>query len=199
MQLILASGSPRRKELLGYFDFDVTVIKPTVEELFDPNDSPQKVVQYLAELKRDSVVQTHGDSTALLAADTIVVRDGHILGKPQDREDAKKMLTQLSGNVHTVLTGVAVAYRGTLKSIVVSTEVRFKPLSEQEISDYTATDEPYDKAGSYALQGIGAFMVSDIQGSYSNVIGLPVAEVISLFQEMKLLDGLSKKGDEDGK
>ncbi|MCK5808990.1 septum formation inhibitor Maf [bacterium] len=193
MKLILASGSPRRKELLGYFNFDITIIKPTVEEIFNPNDSPEEVAKYLAELKRDSVLQTHGDEIALLAADTIVVLDRKILGKPQDRKDATRMLTQLSGKTHTVLTGVAIAWRGERKSIVVATEVQFKPLSLQEISDYTATDEPYDKAGSYALQGIGAFMVQKINGSHSNVIGLPVAEVITLFQQFKLLSGLSTR------
>ncbi len=193
MHIVLASGSPRRKELLGYFPFDINVIVPEVQEQFNPDLSPTEVVVHLASLKRDEVMNRVGDLHPVIAADTIVVMHNTILGKPKDKNDARRMLSQLSGKTHEVLTGVAVAWKGKKEEIAVRTAVTFKHLSDQEIVDYTATDEPYDKAGSYALQGIGAFMVEKIQGSHSNVIGLPVAETISLFQHMGIITGLHPK------
>ena len=189
-KLILASGSPRRKELLSYFGIPLEIIKPEIQEHVDPELSPEEVVKSLAFQKGDSVVKTIGDRNPVLSSDTIVVLDGKILGKPQDKEDAGNMMRRLSGRTHHVFTGVAVFYNENVDLFAVKSGVTFKDLTEKEIADYCETDEPYDKAGAYAVQGIGSFMVKSIDGSYSNVIGLPVSEVISHFQKLGIIDGL---------
>ncbi len=189
-KLILASGSPRRKELLSYFGIPMEIIKPEIQEHVDPELSPEEVVKSLAFQKGDSVVKTIGDRNPVLSSDTIVVLDGKILGKPQDKEDAGNMMRRLSGRTHHVFTGVAVFYNENVDLFAVKSGVTFKDLTEKEIADYCETDEPYDKAGAYAVQGIGSFMVKSIDGSYSNVIGLPVSEVIAHFQKLGIIDGL---------
>lgn len=190
MDLILASGSPRRRELLGCFGFDLKVIKPDTDETVDPSLTPQEVVISLALQKGRSVAQITGTDTPLLSADTIVVLDNEIINKPLDREDAIKMITKLSDRTHSVFTGVSIFYKDTVDTFFVKSDVTFKKLSSEEISDYCDTDEPYDKAGAYAVQGIGSFMVKSINGSYSNVIGLPVSEVIEHFQKLNIVNGL---------
>ena len=194
-KLILASGSPRRKELLSYFNVPMEIIKPEIEEHVDPELTPEEVVKSLAFQKGDSVVKNIGAKNPVLSSDTIVVLDGKILGKPEDRADAMKMMRELSGRTHHVFTGVAVFFKDKTNVFAVKSGVTFKELSENEISDYCDTDEPYDKAGAYAVQGIGSFMVKAIDGSYSNVIGLPVSEVVEHFQKLGILDGLKFRGD----
>jgi septum formation protein len=189
-KLILASGSPRRKELLSYFNIPMEIKKPDIEEHVDPDLTPEEVVKSLAFQKGDWVVKDIGSENPVLSSDTIVVLDGNILGKPADRDDAMKMMRTLSGRTHHVFTGVAVFFKDKVDVFDVKSGVTFKKLSEKEIADYCATDEPYDKAGAYAVQGIGSFMVKSIDGSYSNVIGLPVSEVIEHFQKLGILDGL---------
>jgi len=189
-KLILASGSPRRKELLSYFGIPMEIIKPDIEEHVDPALTPEEVVKSLAFQKGEAVVKNIGSDNPVLSSDTIVVLDGNILGKPTDKDDAMKMMRTLSGATHHVFTGVAVFYKGEVDVFAVKSGVTFKELSEKEIADYCATDEPYDKAGAYAVQGIGSFMVKSIDGSYSNVIGLPVSEVIEHFQKLGILEGL---------
>lgn len=189
-KLILASGSPRRLELLSYFGFNLKVIKPGTDETVDPALDPQEVVISLALQKGRSVAQTTGTTTPLLSADTIVVIDNEIINKPLDREDAVKMIAKLSGRTHSVFTGVAIFFNDKVDTFFVKSDVTFKKLSAKEISDYCDTEEPYDKAGAYAVQGIGSFMVKSINGSYSNVIGLPVSEVIEHLQKLRILDGI---------
>jgi len=189
-KLILASGSPRRLKLLSYFGFDLKVIKPDTDETVDPLLTPQEVVVSLALQKGNAVAHIVGTETPLLSADTIVVLDGEIINKPSDKDDAIKMITKLSGRTHSVFTGVSVFYKDTVDTFFVKSDVTFKNLSEKEICDYCETEEPYDKAGAYAVQGIGAFMVKSINGSYSNVIGLPVSEVIEHFQKLNIINGL---------
>jgi septum formation protein len=188
--LILASGSPRRLELLSYFGFDLKVIKPDTDETVDPALTPQEVVISLALQKGNAVASIVGTETPLLSADTIVVLDDEIINKPADRDDAINMISKLSGRTHSVFTGVAIFFNDTVDTFFVKSDVTFKKLSSKEISDYCDTDEPYDKAGAYAVQGIGAFMVKSINGSYSNVIGLPVSEVIEHFQKLNIINGL---------
>lgn len=189
-KIILASGSPRRKELLSCFGVPLEIIKPDIEEYVNLNLTPEEVVKSLAFQKGDWVVKDIGSENPVLSSDTIVVLDGKILGKPADKDDAMKMMRALSGRTHHVFTGVAVFFKDKVDVFAVKSDVTFKKLSEKEIADYCATDEPYDKAGAYAVQGIGSFMVSSIDGSYSNVIGLPVSEVIEHFQKLGILEGL---------
>lgn len=196
-KLILASGSPRRKELLSYFGMPMEIIKPDIEEHVDPELTPEDVVKALAFQKGDAVVKKTGTENPVISSDTIVVLDGHILGKPVDKEDAKRMMRKLSGRTHHVFTGVAVFLDEKVDLFAVRSGVTFKELSEKEIQDYCETDEPYDKAGAYAVQGIGSFMVKSIDGSYSNVIGLPVSEVITHFQKLGVLEGLKFTGDQN--
>jgi len=190
MDIILASGSPRRLELLSAFDFSIKVIKPDTDETVDPALTPQEVVVSLAIQKGSAVASIVGTKTPLLSADTIVVIDDEIINKPSDKDDAINMITKLSGRTHSVFTGVAIFFNDTVDTFFVKSDVTFKKLSAKEISDYCDTDEPYDKAGAYAVQGIGSFMVKSINGSYSNVIGLPVSEVIEHFQKLNIINGL---------
>ncbi|HNW82943.1 MAG TPA: Maf family protein [bacterium] len=188
--LILASASPRRFELLSCFGFPLKVIKPQIEEIIESGLTPEEIVKSLAFQKGDSVIKTTDYNNPLISADTIVVLNGAILGKPVDKENASNMMKMLSGQTHQVFTGVSVFYNNKVDTFHVRSDVTFKKLSNKEIFDYCETDEPYDKAGAYAVQGIGSFMVRSINGSYSNVIGLPVSEVIEHFQKLGLLDGL---------
>jgi nucleoside triphosphate pyrophosphatase len=177
--LILASKSPRRRYLLKKAGFAVTVVPSRIDERTIPVAAPAKYVRRLAEAKAGDVSVRYPESW-VIGADTIVLIDGTILGKPKSQKDARQMLERLSGKTHQVLTGYAVCCgeRNRCFSETVKTDVRFKPLSEAEIAWYIQTQEPFDKAGAYAIQGIGAFLVKSINGSYTNVVGLPVCEII---------------------
>lgn len=182
--LILASQSPRRKYLLEQAGLSFSVIPSTVDEDSIALSEPVNYVRHLAEIKARDVARNHPDNW-VLGADTIVLIDGVILGKPQNPEDAKAMLKTLSGRTHMVYTGFCLICktRDRLISKAVRTDVAFKELSDQEINWYINTPEPFDKAGSYAIQGLGTFLVRGIQGSYTNVVGLPVCEVIETLLE----------------
>jgi septum formation protein len=177
--LILASASPRRKRLLNQIGLPFRSIKSHVTEE-DISDDPLETSRLLAEQKASQVHYKTGEAW-VLGADTIVVIDKKILGKPQEKEEAKHMLSILSGKKHRVITGFCILNpSGRLAhSEAVTTLVQIKNLSEQEIGDYISTGEPYGKAGSYAIQGIGSFMVKTISGSYSNVVGLPLCALIN--------------------
>lgn len=177
--LILASASPRRKRLLTQIGLPFRSIKSHVTE-GDISGDPLEISRLLAEKKASQVHSKTGE-VWVLGADTIVVIDKKILGKPQGKEEAKHMLSILSGKKHRVITGFCVLnLSGKLAhSEAVTTLVQIKNLSEQEIGDYISTGEPYGKAGSYAIQGIGSFMVKTISGSYSNVVGLPLCALIN--------------------
>ena len=179
--LILASQSPRRKYLLNQAGLKFKVIPSQVDESTVRMTSPESYVKILAEQKAQDIARQYPDNY-VIGADTIVLMDGTILGKPRSRDEARHMLARLSGKTHQVLTGFAVCCtaRSYSYSDTVKTDVRFKTLAPEEIEWYIHTPEPFDKAGAYAIQGLGTILVKSINGSYTNVVGLPVCEVIEL-------------------
>jgi septum formation protein len=192
-QLILASKSPRRYELLKQVGLDFEVIPSGVVEDFLNTESPREHVIRLAEAKAREVANKHPDRW-VVAADTIVYINGSTLGKPKCREEAAEMLRCLSGQEHRVLTGFSVCHleKEENDKEAVQTMVRMKLLTAAEIEWYVQTGEPFDKAGGYAIQGIGSFMIESIRGSYTNVVGLPVCELIQMLTRLgaiKISDG----------
>ncbi|NPU83132.1 MAG: septum formation inhibitor Maf [Syntrophaceae bacterium] len=183
-KLILASASPRRIELLERVGLTFQVVPSGVEEAAHPEESPEEHVLRLSAAKAEALARKNPDAW-VLGADTIVVIDGRVLGKPADREGAKAMLQTLSGRVHTVFTGFSVLSGGGSRAVsrAISSAVLFKNLSDEEMNWYVRTDEPYDKAGGYAVQGMGAFFIQEIRGSYTNVMGLPLCEVMEVLCE----------------
>lgn len=203
--LVLASGSPRRKELLTQLGYEFSVLVTDIEEQQQPDEDAQAYVQRLSldkakaalnliaeqEPNSDSTVSLGSDNTAslgsgnivVLGSDTVVVSQGQVLEKPNDLADCKRMLTQLSDQRHQVMTAVSVVSADKHKTEIVITDVWFKPLSEQEIEKYWQTGEPCDKAGSYGIQGLGGRFVTRIEGSYYAVVGLPLFETDQLLQE----------------
>jgi septum formation protein len=186
--LILASASPRRKELLEQLGLPFAVLHSAVNE-GDVSGRPEKVACSLAQ-KKAVWIHERGAEGWILGADTIVVTDHTILGKPEDEEDAGRMLRALGGRKHRVITGFSIlSPEGReVHGEAVETRVSIKPLSDAEIAGYVATGEPLGKAGGYAIQGIGAFMVEGIRGSYTNVVGLPVYEMIKAFKKAGVLE-----------
>ena len=183
MRIILASNSPRRRELLDQVGICYEVIPSEIEENITKT-RPEDVVKELAMEKTLDVAkrciceQTNTQPMTVIGADTIVAYNEHILGKPKDAKDALKMLTMLSGQTHQVYTGVALARENlTVDVFAQMTEVTMYENTREQLMEYIATGEPMDKAGSYGIQGLGAVLVSEIQGDYNNVVGLPVAEV----------------------
>lgn len=179
MRLVLASASPRRAELLRSIGLDFEVAVPDVDETRYPDEEPDHYVERVARLKA-SVVD--GADAVVLAADTTVVHDGRVLGKPAHPAEARTMLQRLSGELHAVWTGVAVVSGGVVSSTVERSVVRMAVLTDTEIDRYVATGEPLDKAGAYALQGIGGMFVESVDGSPSNVIGLPLHVAVRLLR-----------------
>ena len=180
--LILASASPRRRELLGQLGIPFDVVPSDVPEVAEPGESPADFARRVARAKASDVA--HGRPGAfVLGADTVVIASGVMFGKPADRADARRMLTRLSGSTHRVLTAVAlIGPEGTVDELAVETAVEFRPLSEAEVEAYLDSGEPFDKAGAYAVQGGAAQFVTRIEGSYSNVVGLPLDEVTTLLR-----------------
>lgn len=179
--LILASASPRRKELLEQIGVQFDVHAMDIDESVLEDETPSAYVERLAREKA-SAAQVQFPDAVVLAADTTVTLGDQILGKPQSREDAVAMLNALSGETHRVMTGVALSTAEGVFSRCVTTEVTFKPLPEELIERYVDTGEPMDKAGAYGIQGKAAVLVNDIRGSYSNVVGLPLAETAELLE-----------------
>lgn len=179
-RLILASASPRRRELLQQAGVAFTVIPSNAAEDILPGEAPAEYAQRVAEAKARDVAQNHPGSW-VLGADTIVVVNREILGKPRDRADGWRMLRLLSGRRHEVMTAfVLISENGRTEARqVVTTAVTFKSLSDTQIQEYLATGEPFDKAGAYAVQGIGAALVDRVEGSYTNVVGLPLDQVLA--------------------
>ena len=183
-KIILASVSPRRKELLDLTGLKYQVITPSVEEKQLPEEAPRELVKRLALEKAVSVAANNPDDV-ILGCDTIVVLNGKtILGKPRSKKDAKDMLTRLAGKEHTVLSGVAAVWHRKSKQRVITVEsrVRIKQLEDWEINWYLDTGEPMDKAGAYAIQGRGAIFIEGIVGSHTNVIGMPLMETVMLLR-----------------
>ncbi|MGD8655576.1 MAG: Maf family protein [Desulfobacterales bacterium] len=179
-KLILASNSPRRRHLLAQAGLNFSVIPSDVDEQKLAMSDPDEYVRALAESKARDISEKHPDSW-IIGADTIVLIEQQILGKPDSTDVARNMLRHLSGKMHQVYTGYCICCKKEkrLFSDVVKTDVYFKELSDREIEWYIQTGEPFDKAGGYGIQGIGAFLVERINGSYTNVVGLPVCEVMS--------------------
>lgn len=175
MRLILASGSPRRRELLALFGHPFTVHPADIDETMDPKKKPFDEVARLSREKARAVPRELDD--IVIAADTIVVCDDKILGKPKSEEEAKQMLRLLSGRTHQVMTGCTVLYGDKAVTVTEVTQVRFRALSQKEIDRYVATKEPMDKAGAYGIQGGGALFCEALEGDYYNVMGLPVCRL----------------------
>jgi septum formation protein len=189
-QLILASGSPRRAELLQQIGIGFLQVPVDLDETLLPNESAQAYVQRLAAAKAQlgwQQAQARGYGLPVLGADTIVVLEDRIMGKPADSAEAVDMLLALSGNTHQVLTAVSLVRAEQQLSALVSTDVSFRALQREEILAYWHTGEPADKAGSYAIQGLGGEFVSNINGSYSAVVGLPLLETRQLLNTMDAL------------
>ncbi|MCK6257916.1 Maf family protein [Fictibacillus sp. KIGAM418] len=191
-RLILASSSPRRKELLSMNLLSYEVIPSTIQEVMDPSLSPEELVCSLARQKAEDVFGLHSEHV-VLGADTIVVNNGTVLGKPAGREEAFAALRSLSGRTHTVYTGVCILSEGVERLFSVSTDVTFWELSEAEIEYYVNSGEPFDKAGSYGIQGLGARLVQSIAGDFYSVVGLPVSRVVRELESF----GISAVSQED--
>lgn len=185
MRMILASGSPRRKELLEMLKLEnLEIIPAKGEEAAHPELSPDALVRELSRCKAAEIAPADEPDTITIGADTIVVLDGEVLGKPRDEADAARMLRALSGRSHTVYTGVTVIRGETVLSRAERTGVRFRPLTEEEIARYIATGEPMDKAGAYGAQGYASLFVEALEGDFFNVMGLPLCLLGIMLKEL---------------
>lgn len=184
MDIILASASPRRKEILGNTNVEFTVIKSEIDEVILDNEKPQQVVMRLAFEKCLDIASKH-EEDLVIGADTIVVLDDKILGKPKDENEAYRMIKSLSNRTHQVITGISLINLQSNTKIIdcVVSNVKFKDLSEEDIRDYLQTNESLDKAGAYGIQGYGALLVEEIQGDYFNIVGLPISKLSDLLKE----------------
>ena len=182
MSLILASASPRRRELLGLFRIPFEIRVADIDETMDPAKAPYDEVARVSRLKALAVAREEGDT--VIAADTIVVCEGKVLGKPRSEQEACQMLRLLSGRDHQVMTGVTVVRKDRAETFTEVTDLHFRPLSEKEIADYVATGEPMDKAGSYGIQGGAALFCQRLVGDYYNVMGLPVCRLGEVLRQM---------------
>ena len=172
MEIILASKSPRRKEILTIAGIKFGVITADVDENID-EVNPERLVERLSFLKSSAVAENHPDAL-VIGCDTVVAINGEILGKPRDKADARRMLSLLSNNCHSVYSGVTVFYKGESFTFVEKTDVFFSLMTDIDIENYISTSEPYDKAGGYAIQGYTARYINKIQGCYYNVMGFPL-------------------------
>lgn len=192
MSIILASQSPRRRQLLGQIGLDHFIVRPARgEEVMDPALSPAQLVEELSRQKAREVAGASNPGDLVIAADTVVAIDGRVLGKPHDREEACAMLSALSGREHTVYTGVTVCRDDRMLTQHEATQVRFRPLSPREIRAYVDSGEPMDKAGAYGVQELGALLVEGIRGDYFNVVGLPLCRLGQMLSQfgVELLAG----------
>lgn len=186
MKLILASASPRRKELLGKIGLEFDVIPAKGEEIVTKT-MPWEMVEELSFQKAKEIADMQTEECIVIGSDTIVAKGGDIMGKPKDEADAFRMLSEIAGNVHQVFTGVTLIRTGGDPKVITfteKTEVYLYPMSEKEINDYIGTKDPMDKAGAYGIQGDFAIHVKGIEGDYYNVVGLPIGKV---YQELKQL------------
>lgn len=188
-KIILASASPRRYDLLKSYDIDIEVITSDIKETIQGDEKPEQLAMALAFEKAYSISLDRLDEI-VLGADTIVVLEDKILGKPKDREDAFKILSSLSGKTHRVITGISII-KGNIKIVdYESTSVTFRNLNEDQILKYIDTEEPMDKAGAYGIQGYGKILVESINGCYSNVVGLPIVKtdyLLTRFFDIQIL------------
>lgn len=177
LKVVLASASPRRKELLSLIFNEYDIRPADCDEALPEGIKAQEAVEYLSLIKNKATVETCDENSLVISADTVVAVEGEILGKPQDKEDARRMISLLSGREHQVFTGVTLSLNGNFKTFSEKTDVVFYKLTDKEIEDYISTDEPYDKAGAYGIQGKAGLLVKAVNGDYYNVVGLPVARL----------------------
>ncbi len=184
MNIILASASPRRKEILENANVKFKIMSSDIEELTLEGESPCQMVMRLAFEKGIDIAHKQ-KSDLVISADTIVVLDNKVLGKPKDEKEAKHMIESLSGKTHQVITGISLINLENNKKIIdyVISNVKFKDLSEDDINDYISTNESLDKAGAYGIQGYGALLVEEIQGDYFNIVGLPISRLSDLLKK----------------
>jgi septum formation protein len=183
VKVILASGSPRRRQLLELIGIPHEVRPSNIDETMRSREAPRRHAERLAREKASAIATREGD-VITIAADTIVVVNRQVLGKPRDIEDARRMLSMLSGRQHTVITAVAVARGRKLRSAIEEVKVKFRRLRDEEIDAYIATGEPMDKAGAYGIQGFGATIVECVDGDYFAVMGLPLARLVTLLRDL---------------
>lgn len=183
MKIILRSASPRRKELLEKAGYEFVIIPADIDETMQANLTPYENVKRLG-LNKASFEKEKYQDDILIGCDTIVVLGDKIYGKPKDEQDAYDMLKELSGKKHQVMSGVGIVYQDKTYNFVCVSDVYFKDLSEQDINDYIATKECFGKAGSYAIQGIGARLIDHYEGSFENIVGLPIKEVDEIFKKI---------------
>ena len=184
MNIILASASPRRKEILENTNVKFKIMASSIEELRLEGESPCQMVMRLA-FEKGIDIASRQKSDLVISADTIVVLDNTVLGKPKDEIEARKMITSLSGRTHQVITGISLINLDNNKKIIdyVISNVKFKNLSEEDINDYIRTKESLDKAGAYGIQGYGALLVDEVQGDYFNIVGLPISRLSDLLKK----------------
>jgi septum formation protein len=182
--IILASASPRRRELLTQIGIAFTVITADIDETPLPGEDPIGYTLRLADAKARAVLMQHPNAI-VIGADTIVTVDDQLLGKPRDAADAERMLQLLQGRKHQVTTGIAVLTRDQTHTVAETTDVTFTAMDQAAIRDYIATGEPMDKAGAYAIQGVAAQWIPRIEGDYSNVVGLPLAQLAEMLQRVQ--------------
>ena len=187
-EIILASASPRRSEILSNLNISFRTIVSSVDESQFFSDHPIELVKKLAYAKAEAVLSAAGNGSVIIGADTVVVHGGHILGKPTDEAEAFRFLKQLSSNTHYVYTGIAMIELSGKKNYLgySSTKVTMRHLSDNEILSYIKTGEPMDKAGAYGIQGYGAALIEGIEGDYYNVVGLPVSKLIEGFSSLNI-------------
>lgn len=176
MDIILASASPRRRELMKLITEDFTAVSVDADETIPENTEPLRASEYLAEIKAAAAVEKFPQDI-VIGCDTTVICDGKILGKPKDKDECREFMKMLSGSTHQVATGCCIRTKNFSDSFTVITNVTFRQLSDEETEAYISTDEPYDKAGGYGIQGKAALLIEKINGDYFNVVGLPVSEL----------------------
>ena len=177
LKVVLASASPRRKELLSLIFNEYDICPADCDETLPEGIKAQEAVEHLSLIKNKAALRICGKESLVISADTVVAVDGEILGKPVDKDDARRMITLLSGRAHQVFTGVTLSLNGEFKTFSEKTDVVFYELTEEEIESYISSSEPYDKAGSYGIQGKAGLLVKSVNGDYYNVVGLPVARL----------------------
>ncbi len=183
-KIILASSSPRRKELLSKAELKFDICIKSVDETVPPGMSPAEGAEHTAAVKAMAVSFINNDAI-VIGADTVVVLGDEVLGKPKDKEDAFNMLKKLSGREHKVITGVCLAYDGKYETFHCESKVKFYPLTDEEIRRYVTSGEPLDKAGAYGIQGKGMMLVESVEGDFYNIVGLPVALVVRKIKEIE--------------
>lgn len=189
IKIVLASASPRRKELIALICSQVDIRPAECDETLPEGMGAKEAVEYLSKIKNDAAKQLCAEGEVIISADTVVAVENKILGKPTDKEDARRMINLLSGKTHQVYTGVTISCGEGSVTFSEKTDVTFFPLTDKEIEEYVSSKEPYDKAGAYGIQGKASLLVKGINGDYFNVVGLPVArlnrELIAFLNTMK--------------